>query len=152
MRPTGPAGSPSPYVVVTSIDDRVDSLTALLCAASLAERLEAELIVVDATRHVGLGAAVGLVPPDVVEETIRAQRLYIEERVTTLLALTKIRWCLLACGGSRRALRQAVDERLAGIVIDMRPRGRGRWRRRRRPGAVADPIAITRTDGVTRTT
>jgi hypothetical protein len=149
MSTCGATGGRSPYVVLTSINDRIESLTSLLCAASLAERLDAELIVVDATRHIGLGAAVGLVPPDVVEDAIRAQRAYIEERVTTLLALTKIRWCLLASGGSRRALRRAVEERLAGIVIDMRPRRR--WRGRRRQDVVAASIPMPNRDGATRT-
>lgn len=146
MNPCGPGHADNAYLVVTSIDDRVESFSGLLTAAALAERLGAELLIVDGTRHVGLGAAVGLVPPNIVDEAVRAQRAYVQERVATLLSLTRIRWCLLTTGGSRRAVRRAVAARTAGVVIDMRPRRPWYARRRRESPVSAIPAPSRHTD------
>lgn len=146
MTACGASAPDNAYLVLTSIDDRVESFTGLLCAAALAERLDAELLIIDGTRHIGLGAAVGLVPPNIVDEAVRAQRAYVQERVTTLLSLTRIRWRLLTTGGSRRAVRKALDARAAGIVIDMRPRRQWFTRRRRESVVTAIPAPSRHTD------
>jgi hypothetical protein len=134
------------YLVVTSVDDRLASLDSLLAAAAMAQRLGGELLVAHTTRYLGLGAAVGLVPPNLVDDALRAQRNSVADRVATLLALTGVPWRLVSTGGSRRVLRRVIAERPALVVIDVRPRRR---RSRRQAQTVATLPAPTRPTDIT---